>query len=86
METKTKTDRKRKKPILSLSRAVSVSAGETRGGGCWAGVLLCMWQCFGSGLDPDSIGSADPEPGRLKVAQNRKNFRNFMFEESECPL
>ncbi len=36
-------------------------------------------QCFGSGseLDPDSIGSADPDPGRprfsLKKGKKKKN-------------
>jgi hypothetical protein len=30
---------------------------KTGGEGCWPGVLLCMCQYFGSGLDPDSIGS-----------------------------
>jgi hypothetical protein len=39
-------------------------------------------QCFGSGsgLDPDSIRSADPDPRRVKIDhKSRKKLRNFMF-------
>jgi hypothetical protein len=30
-------------------------------------------QCFGSGLDLNSIGLADPDPGRLKLCQKGNN-------------
>ncbi len=51
---------------------------------------------FGSGsqLDPDSIGSVDPDPysesgsRRAKIMTNkrRKNLRNFMFSSDGCSL
>ncbi len=86
VETKTKTDRKRKNPYYHYLALFVYQLVKTGVVGCSAGVLLCMRQCFGSGSDPDSIGSADPDPNRLKLAQKRKILRNFMFEESECPL
>jgi hypothetical protein len=38
---------------------------------------------FGSKLDPDLIGSADPDPDRPKISpQKGKNGKKFMFEKA----
>ncbi len=36
-------------------------------------------QCFGTGLDPHSTGSLDPDLGRQNDTQKRKRLRNVMF-------
>jgi hypothetical protein len=55
-----------------------------------------QFKCFrsGSGLDPDSIGSADPDwesgsgtrQGKLVTQRKGKKIGNFMFEEPEYLL
>jgi hypothetical protein len=51
--------------------------------------MFSFEQGCGSGLDPDSIGSVDPdsESGsrRAKMThKSRKKFRNFMFLSAGC--
>jgi hypothetical protein len=49
---------------------------------------ICFLQCFGSGLDPDSIRSLDPDPGPgvQNDPQKLKKIRNIMFLSAECSL
>ncbi len=41
---------------------------------------------FGSGLDPDSIRSVDPDPGGQKLPIHIEKIRNFMFYSAGCSL
>jgi hypothetical protein len=36
-------------------------------------------RCFGSGLDPISVGSADPDPSRLMTVLIKKYFQVKVF-------
>jgi hypothetical protein len=43
--------------------------------------LMRNYQCFGSGLDPDSISSVGPNPDPNPGEQSTKlEKRNFMFD------
>jgi hypothetical protein len=43
----------------------------------------CRYQCCGSGfgLDPDSIGSLDPDPGGQKLSQKIEKSKKKIFFE-----
>jgi hypothetical protein len=49
-----------------------------------------IYQCFGSGLHPDSIRSVDPYPVRIQEGKNDpqkyKKIRNFMFKSAGYSL